>query len=344
MLKHLKKIILIGLFSVIGIFLGSWFYLSIEDFGIWSVSIYQGTSIFDLIPHTKIRKHPILSAANVTDMKAVLLADPFLIMHDNHWFLFFEVKGKYSPGVIGLASSVDGIVWNYEKIVLQENFHLSYPYVFQWGNTFYMLPESSEANAMRLYTAVEFPYQWKYEHEIMKGRFFDSSIFFKNGKFWIFTFDESNRLRLFFADSLTGPWMEHPKSPLIKNDLNITRPGGRLLVLDDKLIRFAQDGYPYYGNSVRAFQIDLLSTSDYKEHEVSNSPLLTGSGSGWNKDGMHHVDPHKIDENSWVASVDGKEYIKDFNVIKGFRKLKSTIKSLWRASFNNSASDGRSLP
>jgi hypothetical protein len=56
---------------------------------------------------------------------------------------------------------------------------------------------------------------------------------------------------------------------------------------------------------VRAFEISELTTENYHERQIGDLPLLTGSGAGWNKDGMHHIDPHKIDDNRWIACVDG---------------------------------------
>ena len=29
------------------------------------------------------------------------------------------------------------------------------------------------------------------------------------------------------------------------------------------------------------------------------------TGEGWNKDRMHHVDPHQLEDGSWIACVDG---------------------------------------
>lgn len=332
--RYSKKITVISLLLITGVFLGIWFYLSIYDYGTWSISIYQGPSIFNLKPHDKIKKHPILSAANVTDVDAKGVADPFMIRYRDRWFLFFEViDKKLHKGRIGLATSQEGTAWNYEKIVIDENFHLSYPYVFQWGKKIYLIPESKAAGAIRLYTATEFPYKWKHECDIIKGMFQDPSICFKDNKFWLFTLNDKDQLVLFFADSLIGPWMEHPKSPLISNDMNISRPGGRLLILEDKLIRFAQDCDPDYGNSVRVFEIDLLSTTEYAEHELTNSPLLAGTGSGWNRDGMHHVDLLQISNNDWIASVDGKKYEREFSLIHGIKKGKRIIKSLWKNAY-----------
>ena len=61
------------------------------------------------------------------------------------WYLFFEVmNSKSGKGEIGLAISKDCRAWTYQNIVLKEEFHLSYPYVFESDGDYYMIPESCE--------------------------------------------------------------------------------------------------------------------------------------------------------------------------------------------------------
>jgi len=68
--------------------------------------------------------------------------------------MFFEVMNSQTgKGDIGSAASRDGLHWEYRQIVLSESFHLSYPYVFYVGGEYFMIPESYEANSMRLYRA-----------------------------------------------------------------------------------------------------------------------------------------------------------------------------------------------
>jgi hypothetical protein len=81
---------------------------------------------------------------------------------------------------------------------------------------------------------------------------------------------------------------------------------------------------------LRAFQIDELTTTTYREHELPQSPILNATGKGWNAAGMHHIDPHHIKDNEWIACVDGKTKIKVFDgkigVDRMLRKLKKLVK------------------
>lgn len=272
----------------------------------WSISIYSGNSPFDL---KSAQSGPVLTRDSVTDIPAEFVADPFMLQRDGTWHMFFEVMNNETmKGDIGLATSADGLSWTYEQIVLNEPFHLSYPYVFEWQNDYYMIPETLGAGAVWLYKADPFPARWSRIARLIEGQFADPSIVRFHDLWWMFVCStpyQHDTLRLFFAAELTGPWTEHPKSPMIRSDKCRARPAGRLVQMNYKLIRFAQDCVPQYGTSVRAFEITQLTQHDYVEVESNRSPILTASASGWNAFGMHHVDPHKLSNGKWLACVDG---------------------------------------
>lgn len=273
----------------------------------WSIGIYTGGSPLKFSPNN-IRKNPVLTAQDITDVPASFVADPFMIQKSNRWYMFFEVmNNNTTKGDIGLAISNDGINWKYQQIVLDESFHLSYPYVFEWGGEYYMIPETHEANSIRLYKAIDFPSKWLFETTLLKGNHFvDTSVIFFSGKWWLFTsIPQNDTLYLYYADKLIGPWIEHPKSPVIIGNKHVARPGGRVIVLNGKVYRYTQDDSPTYGNQLRAFEITELTTKNYKEEEVIGNPILKATGSGWNGKGMHQIDPHQINNGKWIACVDG---------------------------------------
>jgi hypothetical protein len=275
----------------------------------WSIGIYKGTSPLDLCDPADI-ENPVLTAANVTDVKADFVADPFMIQKHSVWYMFFEVmhslRGK---GEIGLATSQDCRQWNYQSIVLRESFHLSYPMVFKWENEYLMVPESGEANRIGLYKAKNFPYDWEYVMPLIEGKVWDHALFKYQDTWWLFAGTAepllSNKLQLFYADDLFGPWKEHPESPLISDDARIARPGGGALLVDNKPVRLAQNCLPSYGNSLNAFCISTLSKTDYREHAFARNPILSPGRSAWTLHGMHHMDAHELREGEWVACVDG---------------------------------------
>ena len=127
----------------------------------WSIGIYVGESPVSLSPSEGVA-NPVLTARHVTDVSAEFVADPFMVKEDSTWYMFFEVMNNATgQGDIGLAVSADTKKWDYKQIVLDEPFHLSYPYVFKWKDEYYLIPESGAANSVRLYRAIAFPTKWQ---------------------------------------------------------------------------------------------------------------------------------------------------------------------------------------
>ncbi|WHZ21014.1 MAG: hypothetical protein OJF47_000126 [Nitrospira sp.] len=227
------------------------------------------------------------------------------------WHMFFEVYNYDADrGEIGWATSPEGVSWTYRQIVLREPFHLSYPYVFEWQNRYYMVPESHQTKQIRLYEATRFPTDWICTDVLLSGYQYNDSSPFRHGGYW-WLFSETNpalthdTLRLYYAKNLRGPWLEHPCSPVIQGNPHIARPAGRVVVMSDRVIRFAQDCFPTYGTSVRAFEIVDLTPTSYREHPLSQGEVVGPSWRFWTQGGMHHVDPHRLDSDRWIASVDG---------------------------------------
>jgi glycosyltransferase involved in cell wall biosynthesis len=284
----------------------------------WSIGIYRlvyETKGFKFINIRTIR-NPVLTAKSITGQKVDYVADPFLVLENGMYYMFFEVFEK-NKGSIGLAVSNDCRKWKYKTMVLEGSFHLSYPFIFKWEGTYYMLPESYQTKSVRLYEAANFPDEWRFVKTLLEGKeFVDSTLVRFGDKFWLFVSDTTDgNLYLYHADWLEGPWKEHAKNPIIRNERNIARPGGSMIYAENKLIRIAQDDLKAYGYAVRAFEITLLSTQEYNEKELAESPLLTPSGQGWNKDGMHHLSVCQIGEKEWIASVDGKSINKRYRFV-----------------------------
>lgn len=299
--------LLIGLAGgiIVGIKRGIPFVAEKED---WTIGIYQGDSPFNF-PASLNKRNPILTAEDVTDVPAKFVADPFLVQEDETWYLFFEVYNQNTKqGDLAVATSSNARNWRYQQIILDEPFHLSYPYVFKWQDEYYLIPESFEANSIRLYKAEEFPTKWTYVTTLVDNvERVDNSIVYFNDKWWLFAAPTSNdTLHLYFADDLLGPWQEHPQSPIVEGNTHMARPSGRVLVYEGRLYRYTMDVNPAVGtHQVMALEITDITPTTYAERFVSEEPIISGSGKGWNMHGMHQLDPHQIGPNKWLAAVDG---------------------------------------
>lgn len=274
----------------------------------WTIGIYRGKTPFSF-RSTLDWINPIFKAEYVTDISAGFVADPFLIKEGKTWLLFFEVYNNDSKqGDLAVATSTNTWIWDYKQVILDEPFHLSYPYVFKYENDYYLIPESFEADSIRLYKADEFPTKWSFVTTLVEGRdYVDNSIARFNDKWWLFSSTTSNdTLYLFYADELAGPWFEHPKSPIVAGNKHIARPSGRVLVYENHIYRYTMDVNPPYGtHQIMAFDITELTPTNYAEHLVQEEPILKAGGNGWRRQAMHQIDPVQVGPGQWIASVDG---------------------------------------
>ncbi len=279
----------------------------------WSISIYEGNDFLNLKPIPAI-KNPAISRRDITDTYTEFVADPFIVKLQNEWLMFFEILNfKKDRGEIAFARSQDGYTWDYQRMILAEDFHLSYPYVFEFESNWYMIPETCAISSLRLYKATNFPDRWEFVSEILAGdRFVDASILRFEGVWWLFTGIEPPKggtcdaLRLYYADDLLGEWIEHPMSPIASNNTEISRPGGRVRQIDGRLIRFAQDCTPRYGYNVAAIEIKSLTKDLYVEAKIQHDRdyLFELGTMSFNHRGMHHLDFIMSDDRHCIACVD----------------------------------------
>jgi hypothetical protein len=204
-------------------------------------------------------------------------ADPMLIEHNNHYYLFIEEYiYRTKKAHISVIEMIDPGNWSDPICVLEKDYHLSYPYIFEWNGSYYMVPESAANNSIDLYQCVSFPDQWEFKHRLMENvKAVDTSLLYFAGKWWMFTAIAENtaafpevELFLFYADDLfSDQWISHPKNPISSN-VKGTRPAGKIICSDGKFIRPSQDCTKSYGYGFLLNEIVNLSPTDYEEQEI----------------------------------------------------------------------------
>jgi hypothetical protein len=245
----------------------------------------------------------------VSDEDAAFVADPFLWKKDSLWYMFFEILNKKDmKGDIGYAYSKDLNNWEYGKVIIDCSYHLSYPYIFEWNDTIYMIPESAEAGFLSLYVAKKFPESWVLKDTLLYGNFGDHAIIHYNNVWWLYAGAEpkkNSRLRLFYSEKLPGEWIEHPASPIVVNKSEEARPAGRIFIYENKIIRLAQNCRKTYGKEVNAFVVEQITKDKYTEIEYTGNPIIQKGKNRWALHGMHQIDAWQINDSFCVAAVDG---------------------------------------
>jgi hypothetical protein len=202
-------------------------------------------------------------------------ADPFPIRVGNEYYIFHEeaplshYKGSIVLSVVDNAGKTAGPI-----PILEQDYHLSYPFVFQWDGEFFMIPETASHHQVELYHCVTFPSRWKLERVLLSGlEALDPTPAFLFGRWWLFAAipvsgaGTSGELHLFYADSPLGPWTPHRANP-VNSDVRSARPAGRIFENDGQFYRPAQDCSRRYGYAVSINRILQLNPDTYREVEV----------------------------------------------------------------------------
>ena len=204
------------------------------------------------------------------------LADPFVIYRKGSHYCFVEdynllkKKGSISVYKLSPGSSTE------LGTALVEDFHLSYPYLFEFNNELYMCPETGEKREIRIYKCIDFPLKWVFHKTLMNDvSAADTSIFSHEDKWWMFTnldrssiCDHSSQLHIFYASNpITDDWIPHINNPVIFDPLT-GRNGGLIKDVNSIYRVYQRQGFDLYGEAFGVAKIDKLTTSEYSEKSV----------------------------------------------------------------------------
>ena len=221
------------------------------------------------------------------------LADPFVATREGRTCVFVEdysysaSKGRITAFELGEPEPRE------LGVALEEDFHLSFPFLFEYQGALFMCPESGAARQIRIYRCVQFPLQWQLERIAMSAvSAVDSMIFPHGGLWWLLTnlsegaaVDHSAELHVFSArDPLNDQWQPHPRNP-VRNDPLFGRNAG-LLRQRDGLVRVCQSqGFCSYGAGANLMRIVRLDREEFVEQPICQ--LTPGFLPGAH--GTHHL-------------------------------------------------------
>ncbi len=180
--------------------------------------------------------------------------------------------------------------------VLDEDRHLSYPFLFSFQGNLYMVPESAAARRVDLYRCHRFPFGWTRAGTLLDGlQAADATLFEHQGRWWLFCSARLGRARIndslfaFHADSpLSDRWIPHTGNPLMRDYVG-ARPAGRVFVdQSGRLLRPAQVSVPRYGYGLVLNEVLELTPERFRERPIRQASA-TASG-GWRA--LHHLDWH----------------------------------------------------
>lgn len=214
-------------------------------------------------------------------------ADPFLFEHNREVYLFVEMfDNTTEKGVIGVSKLVENS-FTKPTIVLEENFHLSYPFIFEENGEIYMMPETMGDKCIQLYKAEDFPFKWKKEKLILNTENAVDTVLLDN---WLITSVVTDtvhkKTQLELYNKKTGE--PHKCNPVCKES-QIIRGAGRIFEHNGKLLRPAQNcENGIYGAGLVFYEVQECNAEKYKECEAFRiNPQRIKLRNESKPDGMH---------------------------------------------------------
>ena len=241
---------------------------------------------------------------------AEFIADPFGIMNQGHLTIVCEHL-KYTTGKGTIAAAKMGAT-AYQPMSLGPipPVHMSYPFLIQQEGQLFCIPETHEAGEIALYVAESFPDKWRRIGVLVANtETVDATPFQYEGRWWIAGSEPaldgaSAELRLWHADDLKGPWIEHAANP-VKIDVRSSRPAGTPFVHEGALYRPAQDCSQSYGGRTVINKVLALTPTVYLEEVVA---VVEPDATGPFPSGLHTISAvgelTLIDGRRWVFSAD----------------------------------------
>ena len=213
-------------------------------------------------------------------------ADPFVVTWQGRTVVFFEeLDHRVGKGIIAAIEFNEQGPLGEIFTVLDEPWHLSYPFLIEDGGELWMIPESSAMKEVTLYRCARFPDRWERHATLLSGvEFSDATITRHDGRYYMFGVTRdgsagySDTLSIYHADRLTGPWLPHAQNPVLLDRAN-ARPAGHFVLRDGKLWRPVQDCSRGYGAAVALAEIVELSPTRFEQvrrHHVSPSAHWPG--------------------------------------------------------------------
>lgn len=175
-------------------------------------------------------------------------ADPFVFEKDEKTYLFAELFDYCTnKGVIGCTELTKSGILGW-KVIIDEQWHLSYPFVFENNGELYLMPEMNDGRSLWIYKAENFPYLWKKEKVVLDNvRLVDTTLFLLEDCYIAFSQDNHQKPVAFRLNKQLcfDKYIDYKG----ENGL-LVRPGGRFFTINNECYAVCQDCTQTYGGAL----------------------------------------------------------------------------------------------
>lgn len=217
-------------------------------------------------------------------------ADPILVDDGQKTFLFYEAVHR-DKGRIEVAEVHGDCTLSESRVILEDECHYSYPFVFRRDRQWYMIPESSAAEEVRLYKACDFPYEWCQEQVLLRRKCVDTTVFEQEGIWYLLTFLLDEGTEKVFPSAYRMEWSG--AQPMLvpmewqEFDCLNSRGAGSVFRKDGVCYRPAQKNREQsYGDSITFFRIQGNKNVYCESYAASLRPEMVKVKGVW-MNGLH---------------------------------------------------------
>lgn len=188
------------------------------------------------------------------------VADPFVFEKQGRTFIFAELYDYIRcKGIIGYCE-INGQTKPKWKPIIIENYHLSFPYIYEENGDIYILPESSQNGTLYRYKATEFPDSWQKVAAWRTDVKYVDTILLGNKYALTYNIEDKAMPKLCLLELQNGN--DH-ELPICAPELR--RPAGK--AIEDFQIRSAQDCCGEYGKGLIFYKYSF-NGKNYSENEI----------------------------------------------------------------------------
>lgn len=210
-----------------------------------------------------------LDFVRIRNDRSFWVADPFPIEIGGELYIFGEVfEYAKDKGSIGYTRLVQGefLPW---QIVIEEDYHMSFPNLFYNDGVLYMCPEAHQSEELYLYRCLSFPDKWVKDKVLIEQGNFSDTIFLRaeEGDYGFTCIWESIDKHDFQIFKINHDGCEFSKGNIDTLDFYLTRPAGKVFRDDGKQIMVSQICKPLYGSGL-IFKEFYINWPDYTEKEM----------------------------------------------------------------------------
>ena len=257
--------------------------------------------------------------------KEIFQADPFIVFKDNKYYVFYEeLKFENYHGYLAVAELdiAQGKLIN-AMTIMKHDYHLSYPFVFEEGGCFYMIPESSEGHSIDLYKCTSFPYEWKKKKTLLSNiQAVDTTLLKQHGHWYLFTSEKvtgadfDDELSIYKSNDLLNQSFKKLYDQPVVCDVRNARMAGKFITKNGEIYRVSQDAGKRYGfrtNVNRVIQVE----NGYTEERIESI-----------KPGSMALGFHTYNEDNGIAV--GDQLIARFDYYSLRRFIGSNLKRIFK--------------